>query len=40
MVPFLPQGTITGSETFAKKPMPYGLAIAVGAVYVAFTLLR
>jgi prepilin peptidase CpaA len=40
MVPFLPQGTTTDSETFAKKPMPYGLAIAVGAVYVAFTLLR
>ena len=40
LVPFLPQGLSCDSETFAKKPMPYGAAIAVGAVYVAFTLLR
>ncbi|WP_282608123.1 prepilin peptidase [Pelagibius sp. Alg239-R121] len=40
LVPFLPQGLSCDSETFAKKPMPYGVAIAVGAVYVAFTLLR
>lgn len=40
MVPFLPQGLSWNSGTFAKKPMPYGAAIAVGAVYVAFTLLR
>ncbi len=39
-LPFLPQGLNCDSETFAKKPMPYGAAIALGAVYVAFTLLR
>jgi len=26
--------------SFAKQPMPYGAAIAVGGLYVAFTLLR
>ena len=40
LLPFLPQGLTCDPETFAKKPMPYGAAIAVGAVYVAFTLLR
>ena len=25
---------------FSKQPMPYGAAIAVGGLYVAFTLLR
>lgn len=40
LAPFLPQGLSGNSVTFAKKPMPYGTAIAVGAVYVAFTLLR
>ncbi len=27
-------------SSFAKQPMPYGAAIAVGGLYVAFTLLR
>lgn len=40
LLPFLPQGLTCDSETFAKKPMPYGTAIALGGVYVAFTLLR
>lgn len=40
VLPFLPQGLSCDSETFSKKPMPYGAAIALGAVYVAFTLLR
>ncbi|TQV79048.1 A24 family peptidase [Denitrobaculum tricleocarpae] len=40
MLPFLPQGLTCDFETFAKKPMPYGAAIALGGVYVAFTLLR
>lgn len=40
MLPFLTQGLTSNFETFAKKPMPYGAAIALGAVYVAFTLLR
>jgi prepilin peptidase CpaA len=31
----------TGADSgFAKQPMPYGAAIAVGGLYVAFTLLR
>ena len=30
----------TADAGFAKQPMPYGAAIAVGGLYVAFTLLR
>jgi hypothetical protein len=30
----------TVDSGFAKQPMPYGAAIAVGGLYVAFTLLR
>ncbi len=30
----------TADSGFAKQPMPYGAAIAVGGLYVAFTLLR
>ncbi len=30
----------TADSSFAKQPMPYGAAIAVGGLYVAFTLLR
>ncbi len=30
----------TTDAGFAKQPMPYGAAIAVGGLYVAFTLLR
>ncbi len=30
----------TADVGFAKQPMPYGAAIAVGGLYVAFTLLR
>jgi hypothetical protein len=26
-------------SSFAKTPMPYGVAIGIGGVYVAFTLL-
>ncbi len=37
---FLPQALPAESLTFLKKPMPYGVAIGIGAVYVAFTLLR
>jgi prepilin peptidase CpaA len=40
LVPYLSQAPVHESEIFAKKPMPYGVAIAIGAVYVAFTLLR
>ncbi|MGF1608983.1 MAG: prepilin peptidase [Kiloniellales bacterium] len=29
-----------GDEDFAKKPMPYAVAIATGALYVAFTILK
>lgn len=40
LLPFLSQGFSDDPEIFAKKPMPYGVAIGLGAVYVAFTLLR
>ncbi len=30
----------TAEAGFTKQPMPYGAAIAVGGLYVAFTLLR
>ncbi len=34
-------GLISGSEGgLGKQPVPYGVAIAVGSLYVAFTLLR
>jgi prepilin peptidase CpaA len=38
--PFLSQGVTSNTEPFRKRPMPYGVAIAVGAIYVAFILLR
>ncbi len=37
--PFLPQVTTLDSKEILKKPIPYGTAIAIGGVYVAFTLL-
>lgn len=40
LVPFLPQSRQQNPTSLSKKPMPYGIAIASGAVYVAFTLLR
>ena len=40
LIPFLPQGLSSQSTNLYKKSMPYGAAIAIGAVYVAFTLLR
>ena len=39
LVPFLSQVTTLDSKEILKKPIPYGTAIAVGGVYVAFTLL-
>jgi len=41
MAPSAKYALIQGVESnFVKQPMPYGAAIAIGGLYVAFTLLR